>query len=91
MQRQQGRNLLLLAASATLFLFSVALVPAVEFYCRFRGPAVALLFMQMALLTIRARTRAPGDSRALAIASAVFTLIGIGMNAIVVIMARGRC
>ena len=91
MQKTQARNLLLLAASATLFLFSLSLVPAVEFYCRYRRPALILLAIQIVLLAMRAKTTAPGDSKAVAIAAWIFTSLGIVMNALVFFVSRGRC
>jgi len=91
MRNPQFASLLYLALTVVLFLFSLALVPPVELYCRFERPAVLLLILQLALLAARISRRQRPEERALAIASLVFIALGVGLNSLLLLMARGRC
>ena len=91
MRNSQGTTLLFLAVAVVLFFFSLTLMPAVELYCRFKRPAVVLLVLEIALLTVRLRTSPQSAERALVIATVVFAALGICFNAALLVMARGRC
>jgi hypothetical protein len=90
MRNSQGTTLLFLAGAVVLFFFSLALLPPVELYCRFRRPALILFFLQLGLLAFRFRTR-NAPERALVIATFVFMTFGMLFNAALLVMARGRC
>jgi hypothetical protein len=90
MPGSQGKTLLLLAIAVVLFFFSLTLIPAVELYCRFVRPAVVLLILQILGLVVRLRI-STASNRALVIATFVFTILGIGFNALLLISVRGRC
>jgi len=91
MRNPQFVSLVLFGLSMVLFLFSLALVPPVEMYCRFERPAIVLLIVQLVLLAVRIGRREAAGARALAIASFVFIALGVGMNSLLLLMARGRC
>ena len=91
MRNSQGTTLLFLAVAVALFFFSLTLMPAVELYCRFKRPALTLLVLEIVLLAIRTHTVRQSADRALAVATVVFTVLGICFNAALLLMARGRC
>ena len=91
MRNPQFVSILWFGVAMALFLFSLALIPPVEMYCRFERPAIVLLIVQLVLLAVGiARPRTSGE-RALVFASSVFMVLGMGMNALLLVMARGRC
>ena len=91
MQNPQIKSLLFLVAAVILFLFSLALVPPVEMYCRFQRPAIALLVVQILLVLFQLIAKQAQKERALMIATFVFVTIGVALNAMLLLMARGRC
>ena len=91
MRNPQFASMLFAAVTVILFLFSLALVPPVELYCRFERPAILLLILQLALLAARISRRQLPEERVLAIASFVFIALGVGLNSLLLLMARGRC
>jgi len=91
MRDSQGTTLLFLAVALILFFFSLALLPAVEDYCRFRKPAIVLLILQIPLLFVRLRLRADDSGAALKTAAVVFSALGILFNAVLLISAHGKC
>jgi hypothetical protein len=90
MPSAQGKTLLLLAIAVVLFFFSLTLLPAVELYCRFVRPAIVLLILQILVLGLRLYISSV-FSRALVIATFVFTILGIIFNTVLLITVRGRC
>jgi hypothetical protein len=88
MRNSQGTTLLLLALALVLFFFSLSLLPAVELYCRFTRVAIVLLALQAVLLGIRVRVRRLPATAALAIATIVFSILGIVFNAVLLITAK---
>jgi hypothetical protein len=90
MPSAQGKSLLLLAIAVVLFFFSLTLLPAVEFYCRFIRSAIVLLILQILVLILRLYI-SPVFNRALVIATFVFTILGLAFNAFLLISVRGRC
>jgi FtsH-binding integral membrane protein len=91
LMRPQTAALLLFATALALFLFSMALLPPVELYCRLRIPAIALFFAQILLLTFIVRRKRPPEQRPLAIANVVFVVLGLAFNIVLLVSARGRC
>lgn len=91
MRNPQFASLVLFGLAMVLFLFSLALVPPVEMYCRFERPAIVLLIVQLVLLAVRIARREVAGARALAIASFVFIALGVGLNSFLLVTARGRC
>ena len=91
MQNPQIKSLLFLVAAVILFLFSLALVPPVEMYCRFQRPAIALLVVQILLVLFQLIAKPVQKERALMIGTFVFGTIGVALNAMLLLMARGRC
>jgi hypothetical protein len=91
MRYSQGTTLLFLALAVILFFFSLALLPAVEFYCRFQRPAIVLLVLQILVVAIRMRISRTISDRALVIATFVFTALGSAFNIFLLVTARGRC
>ena len=91
MRNRQFASLLFLALAVILFLFSLALVPPVELYCRFQRPAVLLLILQVVLLSVRISRRPLAEERPLVIASFVFIALGVAFNSMLLVMARSRC
>ncbi|PYY23588.1 MAG: hypothetical protein DMG62_07945 [Acidobacteria bacterium] len=91
MRNSQGTTLLFLAVAVILFFFSLSLLPAVEFYCRFQPPAMVLLILQIALLAIRTRVPRALADRALWIATFVFTVLGVIFNVALLAMAHSKC
>lgn len=83
--------MLFLATAVVLFFFSLSLLPAVEHYCQFREAAIVLLVLEMVLLSLRFRPRLESAAIALQIATIVFAILGIAFNAILLIVARGKC
>jgi len=90
MRNPQFASLLFLALAVILFLFSLALVPPVELYCRLQRPAVLLLILQVVLLSVRISRREPPAERPLVIASFVFIALGVAFNSLLLLLARGR-
>jgi hypothetical protein len=90
MRNSQGTTLLFLAVAVVLFFFSLCLLPPVDLYCRFRGPALILFLLQVGLLAFRFRTR-NAPERELVIATFVFVTLGMLFNAALLVMVRGRC
>ena len=91
MRNPQFLSIVLLAVAFVLFLFSLALVPPVEIYCRLRQPAILLVVVQFVLFLLYLIRKPPVGTRALRIASLVFTILGCALNALLLVMARGRC
>jgi hypothetical protein len=91
MRNSQFASILFLAGAFVLFLFSLALVPPVEMYCRFERPAILLLIIQVALFLLAVRRKTSANERILRTASMVFSVLGIALNAMLLLMARGRC
>jgi hypothetical protein len=91
MRNPQVFSLLLLFAAVILFFFSLALLPPVEMYCRFRHAAMGLLALQVLLLIVRVRLPRFASDKSLAIATFVFLPLGIAFNIVLLVMARGRC
>jgi len=91
MRGSQGTTLLSLALAVVLFFFSLTLLPAVEFYCRFQRPAMFLLMVQILLLAIRVRVPRTSEDRALWVATLVFVTLGIVFNFVLLAMSRGKC
>jgi len=83
--------LLFLAVAVTLFFFSLTLLPAVEFYCRFQRPALVLLISQLVMLGLRVRISQVSADRALVIATLVFATLGLIFNIVLLAKAHGRC
>ena len=91
MRSSQGTTLLFLALAVVLFFFSLALLPAVELYCRFQRPAIFLLIIQILLIAIRTRVGRTPDDRALWVATFVFATLGMIFNVVLLATARGKC
>ena len=91
MRNSQGTTLLFLAVALVLFFFSLALLPAVELYCRLRRPAIVLLILQLALIALWSRWRTRSASGALTVATFVFAILGLAFNAVLLIKVAGRC
>ena len=91
MRNSQFASILVLAGAFVLFLFSLALVPPVELYCRFKRPAILLLVIQVAFFFLHLRRSKLAQERALRVATFVFNTLGILLNAMLLLMARGRC
>jgi hypothetical protein len=91
MRNSQGTTLLFLAVALVLFFFSLALLPAVEDYCRFRKPAIVLLILQIPFVIVRLRISANQSESALKTAAIVFSILGIILNAVLLITAQGKC
>ena len=91
MRNSQLPDLLILVFTVILFLFSLALVPPVELYCRFQRPAIGLMIVQFGLLLVRIRRKRVPQDRPLIIASFVFIALGVAFNSLLLITARGRC
>ena len=91
MRNSQGTTLLFLALAVILFFFSLALLPAVEFYCRFQRPALLLLILQILVVALRLGISRAISDRALVIATFVFTVLGLAFNIFLLVTARGRC
>ena len=91
MRNSQGSTLLFLAVAVVLFFFSLALLPAVELYCRFQRPALLLLILQALTLVLRVRMSRLLADHALVIATFVFVTLGTVFNIVLLITARGRC
>jgi succinate-acetate transporter protein len=91
MRNSQFASILFLAGAFVLFLFSLALVPPVELYCRFERPAILLLILQVAFFLLALRRNTSTKERALRTASLVFNVLGVALNAMLLLMARGRC
>lgn len=91
MVNSQRNALLFLAAAVILFFFSLALLPAVEQYCRFQRAAMVLLVLQMILLGVRLRGAGVNSDRALVIGTFIFVALGIVFNALLLVSARGKC
>jgi len=91
MRNSQGTTLLFLAVAVILFFFSLSLLPAVEFYCRFQRPALLLLILQILVGTLRMRISRAVADRALVIATVVFTTLGLVFNIVLLVKAIGRC
>ena len=83
--------MLFLAAAVVLFFFSLALLPAVEFYCRFQPPAIILLILQVVMLALRMYLSRAAADRALVIATFVFAALGLIFNFVLLAKAHGRC
>jgi hypothetical protein len=91
MRNSQGTTLLFLAVAVALFFFSLTLLPAVEFYCRFQRPALVLLILQLVTLALRMRISRITADRALVIATFVFAALGLAFNIVLLAKAHGRC
>jgi len=91
MRNSQGTTLLFLAVAVVLFFFSLTLLPAVEFYCRFQRPALILLILQFVMLVLRLYISPAAADRALVIATFVFTALGLTFNVVLLAKAHGRC
>lgn len=91
MRNSQGTTLLFLAVALVLFFFSLALLPAVEDYCRFKKPAIVLLILQIPLALVRLRVPVKQSESALKIAAIVFTALGIVFNVFLLITTHARC
>jgi hypothetical protein len=91
MRNSQGTTLSFLAVAVVLFFFSLTLLPAVEFYCRFQRPALVLLILQVVLLALRMRISCITADRALVIATFVFAALGLIFNIVLLSKAYGRC
>ena len=91
MRNSQGTTLLFLAVAVILFFFSLTLLPAVELYCRFQRPAIALLILQVVMLGLRMRVLRISVDRALLIATFVFAALGLIFNIVLLTKAHGRC
>lgn len=91
MRNPQFFSIVLLALAFVLFLFSLALVPPVELYCRLQRPALLLLLVQIAFFLLYLIRKPPAGTRALHIACVVFTVLGGALNTLLLVMARGRC
>jgi hypothetical protein len=91
MRNSQFANILILAGAFVLFLFSLALVPPVEFYCRFKRPAIVLLVIQVAFFFLSLRRNKLAQERALRVATFVFNTLGVALNSLLLLMVRGRC
>lgn len=91
MRNSQGITLSFLAVAVILFFFSLALLPAVEFYCRFQRPALLLLILQILVVAFRLGISRATSDRALAIATFVFTALGLAFNIFLLVTAPGRC
>jgi hypothetical protein len=91
MRNPQVFSLLLLFAAVILFFFSLALLPPVEMYCRFRHAAMGLLALQALILIVRVRLPRFATDSSLAIATFVFLPLGIAFNIVLLVMVRGRC
>ena len=91
MRNSQGTTLLFLAVAVVLFFFSLTLLPAVEFYCRFQRPALVLLILQLVMLALRMRISRITADRALVIATFVFAALGLIFNIVLLSKAYGRC
>ena len=83
--------MLFLAIALVLFFFSLALLPPVELYCRFRKPAIVLLILEVILIIFFARWRTRSASGALTVATFVFAVLGIAFNAVLLIKVAGSC
>jgi hypothetical protein len=91
MGNSQGSTLFLLCIAVVLFFFSLTLLPPVEWYCRFRRPALILLLLQTVLLVVRARFLRAMADRALVIATFVFAALGWIFNAYLLVQAARKC
>ena len=91
MRNSQGTTLLFLALAVILFFFSLALLPAVEFYCRFQRPALVLLILQILVVAFRLGISRAIADRALVIATFVFSALGLAFNIFLLVTAHGRC
>ena len=91
MRNSQGTTLLFLAVAVVLFFFSLTLLPAVEFYCRFQRPAIILLILQVVMLALRIYVSRDVADRALVIATFVFAALGLIFNVVLLSKAHGRC
>jgi len=91
MRNSQGTTLLFLAVAVALFFFSLTLLPAVEFYCRFQRPALVLLILQLVTLALRMRISRITADRALVIATFVFAALGLAFNIVMLAKAHSRC
>jgi len=91
MRNSQGTTLLFLAVAVVLFFFSLALLPAVEFYCRFQRPALVLLILQVVMLALCAYVSRAAANRALVIGAFVFAALGLIFNVVLLAKAHGRC
>jgi hypothetical protein len=91
MRNSQGTTLSFLAVAVVLFFFSLTLLPAVEFYCRFQRPALVLLILQLVTLALRMRISRVTADRALVIATFVFAALGLIFNIVLLSKAYGRC
>jgi len=91
MRNTQGTTLLFLAVAVILFFFSLSLLPAVEFYCRFQRPALLLLILQIVVVALRMRISRALADRALVLATFVFITLGLVFNIVLLVKTRGRC
>jgi hypothetical protein len=91
MRNPQFFSIVLLAVAFVLFLFSLALVPPVELYCRLKPPALLLLLVQIALFLLYLIRKPPAGTRVLRVACVAFTILGGALNTLLLMMARGRC
>lgn len=91
MRNPQFASVVWFGVAMVLFLFSLALVPPVEMYCRFERPAIVLLIVQLVLLAVRIARRESSGAQVLTAASVVFIALGVGLNTLLLVMARGRC
>lgn len=91
MRNSQLLDLLILFFAVILFLFSLALVPPVELYCRFQRPAIVLMIVQFGLLLVRIQRKRLPEDRPLVKASFVFIALGVIFNGLLLVMSRGRC
>ena len=91
MRNSQGITLLFLVLAVILFFFSLTLLPAVEFYCRFQRPALLLLILQILVVAFRLGISRAIADRALIIATFVFTVLGLTFNIFLLVTAHGRC
>ena len=80
-----------LAVAVILFFFSLTLLPAVEFYCRFQRPAFVLLILQVVVLALRMRISRVAADRFLVITTLVFVTLGLLFNLVLLAKAHGRC
>ena len=91
MRNSQGTTLLFLAVAVVLFFFSLTLLPAVEFYCRFQRPALVLLILQVVMLALRVYISRAAANRALVTATFVFAALGLIFNFVLLAKTHGRC
>ena len=91
MRNSQGTTLLFLALAVVLFFFSLALLPAVEDYCRFRKTALVLVIIQIPLALVRLRVPVTQSESALKIAAVVFASLGIVFDVFLLITTHAKC